>query len=395
MTETRMPVLPKRAYTSKAFFQLEQRAIFSATWQFAGLLEDVHNPGDFVTVQAGLYNILVVRGRDQRLRAFHNLCRHRGTQLLRAVGKTQKAITCPYHDWTYSLQGDLISVPDERAQFPNLDKSKLCLHKAAVETWRGMIFVHPDPNAAPLMRWLGDIERYLGPHQPELLKEYEGSAQTHTIKANWKIVAENYIDGYHLAHLHAATLNMYDHSRQQSGFMGPHYVFYEPLTPDYQANLATMAPFPRIKEVADAQLGAYVPLIFPNLGLSEMESAWSIFHIIPLAPDKTRVVMRTKVAPMSDWEALGKSITASMAWSGAGGGGKYGGAQDADDPMSWGDFMAEDIFACEQQQKSLKSPLFSVGATALELEASVRTFQSTVQGMTDAAKRDEHDAEEG
>lgn len=109
-----MHVLPVEAYTSKEWFDLEMKTLFSTTWQFAGLVEDVANPGDYISVQAGLNNIFIVKGRDHRLRAFHNMCRHRGTQLLRAVGKAQKAITCPYHDWTYNLEGKLISVPKKR-----------------------------------------------------------------------------------------------------------------------------------------------------------------------------------------------------------------------------------------------------------------------------------------
>ncbi|MEM7040667.1 MAG: aromatic ring-hydroxylating dioxygenase subunit alpha, partial [Bacteroidota bacterium] len=375
----KMPILPVEAYTSQAWFDAEMKHIFSNTWQFAGLIEDVKDPGDYVTVQCGLYNIMVVKGRDQRLRAFHNICRHRGTQLLRAVGKKQKAITCPYHDWTYDLGGNLISVPEKETEFPDLDMKQFCLHKASVETWRGMIFVHPKPDAAPLMEWFDGVEEYLGPHDPEMLVEYEGTAGYEKIKANWKIVAENYIDGYHLAHLHSTTLNMYDHLKQETGFVGPHFVFWEPLSPFYRDNLDDLIPFKRIEQMTDEYIGAYVPLLFPNLGLSETESSWSIFHIIPVAPDETHVVLRSKAMPMTDWEYSKQASRSEKAWT------KrmknepgYEKGEGAHDPMSSGDFMKEDIFACEQQQKSLKSPLFSIGATAANLESSVRGFQQIV-----------------
>ena len=130
-SDRKMPVLPVEAYTSREWFDREQELIFSRTWALAGLMEDIPEPGSYVSVQAGLNNIFVVKGRDHRLRAFHNICRHRGTQLLRAVGKTQKAITCPYHDWTYDLEGALISVPEEEKQFPGLDKSCLSLKPCA------------------------------------------------------------------------------------------------------------------------------------------------------------------------------------------------------------------------------------------------------------------------
>ena len=215
-----MPILPVEAYTSQDWFEREQARIFSRTWAYGGLAEDVSEPGQYVSVQAGLNNIFVVMDQDRRLRAFHNICRHRGTQLLRAVGKTRQVITCPYHDWTYSLEGCLLSVPDRKSQFPELDMSSLGLKKASVARWRGMLWVHPDENAISVEDWFGSVEARLGPHKVDDLVEYTSGRAEYTIAANWKIVVENYIDGYHLAHLHAGTLSMYDHSRIEAGFAG-------------------------------------------------------------------------------------------------------------------------------------------------------------------------------
>ena len=199
MSEQRMMhVLPVEAYTSQEWFNREQELIFSKVWRYGGFVEDITEPGEYISVQAGLNNIFIVMGRDRRLRAFHNLCRHRGTQLLRAVGKTQKAITCPYHDWTYNLEGDLISVPNAETEFPDLDKSCLGLHRASVDLWRGMLWVHPAPNAGSIMEWFGEVEPFLGPHQVDNLIEYPEARTSTEIKANWKIVVENYIDVYHL-----------------------------------------------------------------------------------------------------------------------------------------------------------------------------------------------------
>lgn len=369
--------LPIEAYTQQAWFEREQREIFSKTWQFAGFVEDVANEGDFITVQAGLNNIAVVKGKDQRLRAFHNMCRHRGTQLLRVTGKSQHAITCPYHDWTYSLNGELLSVPEEEKEFPNLDKKRLCLHKASVETWLGMVWVHPDPNAESLLHWLGDAQHQIGPHRAEELIEYTEGRTDHTFNANWKIVVENYIDGYHLAHLHSATLDMYDHQRQQTGFIGPHFMFYEPLTAFYQQNLQQMTTLPLLDCFTEEQpLGAYVPMLFPNLGIGAAENSWSIFHIIPEAPDRTRVITRTRVKDTSMWEFSKQEMRSYSYYSHYGQ--KYPDSQQKDDVMNSGDFMAEDIFACESQQKAMQSPYFSVGATAKNQEASVRGFQQHV-----------------
>lgn len=376
-----MPILPVAAYTSQEWFDKEQALIFSKTWQFAGFVEDVQNPGDYVTVQAGLNSIVVVKGRDQRLRAFHNMCRHRGTQLLRAVGKKQKAITCPYHDWTYDLAGNLVSVPEQETEFADLDKSKFCLHKASVQTWKGMLFVHPEPNPQPLLDWFGGIWEHLGPHQPEKLIEYPESTYEKVIHANWKIVAENYMDVYHLSHLHSETLNMYDHANAKYQFIGPHYVFWEPLAPKYKENLDNLIPYKRMDCMTDDILGAFVPWLFPNLGLSENEASWSVFHAIPLAPDKTKVIVRSKLMPMTDWEYYKQGMKSYNSWHGTMGGKTKYGNDDPNDPMASGDFMAEDVYACEQQQKSLKSPYFSVGATAKFGESTVRQFQTIVKNF--------------
>lgn len=373
-----MPVLPVEAYTSQEWFDEEQRKIFGNTWQFAGLVEDIKDPGDYITVQCGFQNLLIVKGRDQRLRAFHNMCRHRGTQILRAVGKKQKAITCPYHDWTYDLSGQLISVPEKEKEFPDLELDKICLHKGSVDVWRGMIWVHPKPNAEPITQWFEGVKEKLGPHNPERLIEYPDTLYEKTIKANWKIVAENYIDVYHLAHLHSNTLQMYDHAKAEFGFVGDHYLFWEPLAPKYRDNLDKLIPNKRIAEMKDEYIGAYVPWLFPGLGLAESESTWTTFQVIPIAPDETKVIVRTKMEEVSTTEYFKQEIRSYYSWS------KYMGDEtkynstDENDPMASGDFMEEDVFACEQQQKSLKNPLFSVQYTAQHGESTIRGFQKIV-----------------
>ncbi len=377
-----MPVLPVEAYTSQEWFDKEQKVIFGNSWQFAGLAEDIQAPGDYITVQCGHQNIVIVKGRDQRLRAFHNLCRHRGTQLLRAVGKKQKALTCPYHDWTYDLTGQLINVPEKEKEFPDLELDKICLHKASVDIWRDMLWVHPNPDAESITNWFEGCWEHLGPHKPARLIEYPDTYYEKIINANWKIVAENYIDVYHLAHLHSNTLNMYDHASARFGFVGDHYMFWEPLAPKYRAHLDTLIPYKRIQEMTDEHLGAYVPWLFPNLGLSEGEGSWNIFHTIPLAPDKTKVIIRSKLEPMTNWEYSKQQMKSNMSWHGImGGATKYGKQADenSEDPMDWNDFMEEDIYVCEQQQKSLNNPLFEVTVTAKHGESTICTFQNIVK----------------
>ena len=371
-----MPVLPVEAYTSQEWFDQERDRIFSRTWAYAGFAEDISEPGQYLSVQAGLNNIFIVMGRDRRLRAFHNICRHRGTQLLRAVGQTQRAIVCPYHDWTYDLEGQLISVPNREQEFPDLDLGCIALKAASVDLWRGMLWVHPEANAGSIMRWFGDVESHLGPHDVDQLVEYPNGRTEHTIAANWKIVVENYIDGYHLAHLHSGTLAMYDHSRIASRFVGPHFAFWEPLVPEYAKRIEQNSPYPLV--IPAEQAGAWVPMLFPGIGLAETESSWSVFHVTPLAPDRTRVVTRTRTANASIWAYMHQAVRSYGFWAGRIRG-KFDGVGDSDDPMASGDFMAEDVYACEQQQRSLQSPYFEHGPSAVRGEAGVRRHQQLVQ----------------
>ncbi len=372
-------LLPKTAYTSEAWFNREMATVFEQNWQFAGFIEDLPDAGDFLTVQAGRSNIMIIKGPDGELRAFHNICRHRGTQLLRTCGKAGKAITCPYHDWSYDFKGNLISVPQQKEEFSNLDKSTLGLHPAQVSCWDNMIWIHPDSKAISLKEWRQGVEAYLGPHRVSELVEHADSSTSHEIQANWKLVVENYIDGYHLSHLHSTSLNMYDHKQQQSGFCGPHFHFYEPLAADYAANVEKQSPLPIINHFTkDKPLGAYVPLLFPCFGIGADESSWSIFWIIPLAADKTKVITRTRVMPVSDWsfwtqEWRSYSHYQKQPGTKADKSNQASQTKD-DDPLASGDFMAEDIYVCEQQQKSLVSPWYSVGAYASQQESAIREF---------------------
>ena len=370
--------LKAEAYTSKEWFDREMELIFENSWQYAGLVEDIQNPGDYITVQCGRFNIMVLMGKEGELRAFHNLCRHRGTQLLRAVGKRQKVITCPYHDWMYDLSGELISVPEKEKEFPNMDMGKMCLHKASVGVWRGMIWVHPVAGKNDLKAYLDPVLPYLGPHNPERLIEYPDTSSEDIIQANWKIVVENYMDVYHLSHLHSTTLNMYDHANSEFSFVGEHYVFYEPLAKKYEKHLADLIPVKRIAEMTDEYLGAYVPYLFPSVGLSETESSWSVFQVIPLALDKTKVVVRTKLEPMSSLEYTQQEKRSNSNWAKIMGSPQKYDDTIPNDPMTSGDFMKEDIFACEQQQKGMQNPLFKFEHTALRAESSIRGFQDVV-----------------
>lgn len=291
-------LLPVEAYTSQKWFDREQRQLFGKTWQFVGMVTDIAGIGHYICVNVGAYPIIVMRDEENELKAFHNICRHRGTQLLEVTGKRKKVIQCPYHDWVYSLDGKLIGVPEKRTQFPDMNMSEWGLFPAAVAIWKNMIFVNPDADADSFEAWLGDFPQYLAPHQPELLQQTD--VRHYDVKANWKIFVENYIDVYHLAHLHSETLNTYDHAKLESHVSGAgHIATYDPPTQDYLNYLRTNPSdyLPLIDHIGE-QWGAYVHMMFPCFGIAATEFSWSTLEIMPIAPDLTRVEVRSYTMPM-------------------------------------------------------------------------------------------------
>src|SRR3954464_4652525 len=143
------PALGPNLYLEPEIVGLEHRAIFERTWQLAGHVSDLAEPGTYLTIDVGDQPVLVLRDRDGEIRAFRNVCRHRGSRLLSGSGECGKAIRCLYHGWTYRLDGELIGVPEGR-EIDGLDKSRLGLHQVRSEVFCGLIFVTLAPGAEPL-----------------------------------------------------------------------------------------------------------------------------------------------------------------------------------------------------------------------------------------------------
>jgi len=371
--------LPKAAYTNSDYFDLEQKLLFSNQWTYAGFPEDFVKPGDFMTLDVGLTNLIILKQASGELAAFHNVCRHRGTRLLDGKGHLTEHLTCPYHNWQYQHDGELIVAPKSETEFPNTDQSCLNLIPAQIGIWRGMVWVHPDINGPSLESYFEKLDPFLAPYRVSDLVESKEDTYTEEIKANWKIVVENFIDHYHTAHLHAGSLNMYQHDKAESGFVNQHYWFWEPITEDYRKDVEHNALRPLIMAADDKKLGSWVPLLFPNTGLVESESSWSVFHIKPLSVDRTLVIVRTKVQPCSTLEYLKQTATSYDFWNK-----KVKSKRswhDPESPLSSGDFMQEDTHVCEHMQNSLNNPYFEFGPSASKGESAVRQFQQFIDEL--------------
>jgi choline monooxygenase len=192
--------IPWDWYVDPSVARLEQERIFRRTWQYAGHTGDLTEPGSFVTTRAGDVPIVLVRNRDHEIRGFVNVCRHRGSRLCDGAGR-RETLQCPYHSWTYDLDGSLRSAPRADTE-PGFDRERLGLVPVAVDTWGPFVFVNPDATGSPLEEHLGDL--------PQLIAEggvdvdalvFHQRAETE-YEANWKVCVENFLECYHCAVAH-------------------------------------------------------------------------------------------------------------------------------------------------------------------------------------------------
>jgi glycine betaine catabolism A len=206
--------LPRAAYLDAEIFGLERERIFTREWVCVGRAESVAGPGEYVVIQVAGESVLLVRGRDAVLRAFYNVCRHRGCELVLtgadapavpestgSSGTFATGIRCPYHSWTYSLDGSLRSAPflEEGEGFARAD---LPLHSVDVDTWGGFVFVRlaTDGEGGPLLEQLGEGTRRLERYPWAELRTSRRIA--YDVAANWKVILENYNECYHCAGVH-------------------------------------------------------------------------------------------------------------------------------------------------------------------------------------------------
>jgi phenylpropionate dioxygenase-like ring-hydroxylating dioxygenase large terminal subunit len=201
--------LPASWYSDPEILRLEHTRIFDRTWQYAGPLELVSEPGSFLTCRAGTTPIVVVRDRGGELRAFVNVCRHRGHEVASGCGR-RETLQCPYHAWTYDLDGSLRAAPRSDRE-PGFDRSEWSLRPALVETWGPLVLVNPRLDALPLAEVLGDLPREAAAHGLDASGlEYRGRSREQVIDANWKIVVENFLECYHCPTAHKSFSRLID-----------------------------------------------------------------------------------------------------------------------------------------------------------------------------------------
>ena len=211
MVDLKQGLLDRRIFNDQEIYQQEMETIFSKCWLFLCHESSIPNPGDFFSTYMGEDPVLVTRGQDGKINAFLNVCRHRGNRVCRADSGNAAAFVCAYHGWTYGTDGKLIAVPSlKEAYYDELDTSKWGLVSVAkLENYKGLIFATFDPNAPPLMEYLGEMAWYLDAFfdRREGGIEVVGGMHRWVAPCNWKLPAENFAsDAYHLGWTHLSAI---------------------------------------------------------------------------------------------------------------------------------------------------------------------------------------------
>ena len=201
--------LPAAAYTSEAVFALENERIFAEGWVFAGLAHELARPGDAVPVTVAGRPVLLVRDAEHEVRAFHNVCRHRCLKLVDAPCNVGPAIQCPYHSWTYRLDGALHRAPyfggrDARAEPEGFDRAAHGLVPVRVGVWHDWVFVNLSGAAPALEDFVAPLQGHLGGFDLSRMRHVV-TVDLGEIAANWKLLMENFIEPYHVPFVHATT----------------------------------------------------------------------------------------------------------------------------------------------------------------------------------------------
>jgi choline monooxygenase len=233
--------LPTSYYTDPAILEIEQKEIFAKSWQYVGTTDALAKPGDFITAELVGVPIVVSRSKDG-VHAMVNVCRHRFHEVASGCGNT-RAFKCPYHAWTYGLDGSLIGAPRSQ-QVDNFDKSEFPLERLPVAVWGPLVFVSLKPDIEPFENWIGPVEASLRASGVDFESLVLRKRTTFDIAGNWKIVAENYLECYHCQVAHPNYSSTFD-----TGALG--YTF----STDRQTFISNTAP--QEKTMTDAAAAPY------------------------------------------------------------------------------------------------------------------------------------------
>lgn len=329
--------IPSRYYLDAEILDAENRSVFGRTWQLAGRIEQVRDPGQFFTTTIADEPVLIVRGGDGELRALSNVCRHRAGPVAKGEGK-RPVLQCGYHGWTYALDGRLLQTPEMNG-IECFDRDDFSLPRFRVDVWNELVFVNLDRAAAPLGEFLGDLLDRLAP------RDYTGyrlaARKEWSLDCNWKVYVDNYLEGYHIPIVHPGLFREID------------YPSYRTETrPNYSIQHAPLKRPERVRVSDPAEEIDYF-WIWPNLMLNVYPDNFSTNIIIPLGPTRTLTLFEWY---FRDPDSPGQR-------------------QRIDETIAFSDeIQLEDIDICEAVQRGLRSSTYDNGRYSPSRENGVHHF---------------------
>ena len=338
--------IPASWYTDERVFELEKETIFSHSWQFAARLDQLNKPGDYVTSEIAGEPIVAVRGGDQRLRAFFNVCRHHAAAVMTEREGHANQLRCPYHGWTYSLEGALKGAPDFSGVC-DFDRTSNGLAPVEIETWEKWVFVklesdHPNEAGAGLDEFLGTdlIDQFQNLNLSDL---HWVERRRYALNCNWKIFVDNYLDGgYHVPHLHKGLDSVLEYNNYRIE-NGEHLCL--------QSSPMAHGDDDDVNAVRTGKRALYYWL-YPNFMMNWYEGMLDTNLVRPLAVDRTEVIFDFYFADVSP-SALERNL-ASI---------------EVSDRI-----QREDLDICDSVQRGLQSRAYEAGRLSVRREAGEHLF---------------------
>ncbi len=334
---TMATALPAQAYWNPEWAQRERNAIFAKGWQLVGDAALLSARGSHIEVNVAGVPLWLLRGQDGTLRALHNVCRHRAGPLLPCPVGNQLRLRCRYHGWTYSDDGRLTSATEMHSAH-GFDPDSIHLPQACVAEWSGLIFVCLDQRATALTEVLDGIELRMGTGR---LAGYRYlRSVSYSLRCNWKTYIDNYLEGYHLPHVHPALNRLLDYRSYRTELAAWSSLQYSPL------------------ENEGALYGSGEALywyIWPNTMLNLLPGRLQTNRVVAIAPDQCRVDFDYYYRADSRAEAQARDLAFSD------------------------DVQAEDIDICEQVQRGLESGSYVAGRLNPLREQGVHHFHELIR----------------
>jgi len=333
--------IPAPWYVDTRVAELERQTVFSNTWQIVGRAEQLEKPGQFVSARVAGEPIVVVRGNDNVLRGFFNVCRHHAAAVVTQPCGQASLLRCPYHGWNYGLDGSLKGMP-EFDGVKDFDRQKNGLVPIQADIWEQFVFVNLDPKAAGLREFLGGMVRRFEPRGISKLHYFD--SRVYDINCNWKVFVDNYLDGgYHVPHLHKGLNSVLD---------------YKQYTIENEDRYCLQSS-PMVTSDEDAATGAtrkgdraWYFWQYPNLMINCYEGYMDTNLVIPLDVDHCRVVFDFYFSDVSEGRRAHNEQSVAV------------GARVQD----------EDLGICEDVQRGLKSRAYRAGRLSVRREAGEHLF---------------------